>query len=173
MVRLEEYEDPLDRHGARLYTVRRTNEHGEWNELSETDDFFQRHLQHEDLIEQVRLMALALKRLRETGARDDLFRPEREAHALPHNRMLSLLGWEEDEYCLRLYCLRWSDEIVILINGGCKTAQTAQECPNVRSHFNFANEVARLLDRMNREDDLKVNQNRLTLWDGHIVELDI
>ena len=153
--------------------MRRTNEHGEWNELSETDDFFQWHFQREDLIEQVRLMALALERLRKYGARSDYFRTEEVARALPRKRMLSLLGWEEDEYCLRLYCYHWSDEIIILMNGGCKTANTAQECPNVRSHFNFANRVARLLKRKQRDKDLKVTQNRLTQWDGSNVELDI
>ena len=149
------------------------NDQREWNALNETDDFFSRHQQIEALREEIGLMALATKRLRQYGANEKYFRHEKEAHALAGKKMLSELGWEEDEYCLRLYCIRWTSEIVVLLNGGCKTAQSAQQCPNVSNHFDFANQVAHSLDEMRRQEDLILNYNRLTLWDGSNIELDI
>jgi hypothetical protein len=45
------------------------------------------------------------------------------------------------DFGLRLYCIRVEDadnKIVILLNGGRKTTQSAQSCPNCRDHFDFA-----------------------------------
>ncbi len=41
---------------------------------------------------------------------------------------------------LRLYCIVYND-FVILCNGGLKTAQAAQNCPNVKPSFDFANKL--------------------------------
>lgn len=43
---------------------------------------------------------------------------------------------------LRLYCFRVSECVVFLYNGGVKTTQRAQECPNVKEHFKLANLIS-------------------------------
>lgn len=48
---------------------------------------------------------------------------------------------------LRLYCYRLCDSVVFLFNGDIKTAETAQECDNVRPHFELANQLTNVLDK--------------------------
>ena len=48
---------------------------------------------------------------------------------------------------LRLYCYRLGDNVVFLFNGDVKTAETAQECKNVKPHFELANELTNVLDK--------------------------
>ncbi|MEO0041796.1 MAG: hypothetical protein RL329_1244 [Bacteroidota bacterium] len=56
---------------------------------------------------------------------------------------------------LRLYCIPISEQIVILTNGGIKTAQQVQNAPNVLAHFRFANAMAKQVDQLIREGDFK------------------
>jgi len=58
-----------------------------------------------------------------------------------------------DDYGLRLYCIRLSNEIVILLNGGRKTNRDPEQCPTCGVHFNNANKIAKkineaILDKM-------------------------
>ena len=82
------------------------------------------------------------------GAKQQFFRHERAAEALPspdyHYLEVNDVG--EEEYGLRLYCLRLSDEVVLLLNGGIKTTKKADDCPNSRKHFKFANRVAKAMN---------------------------
>lgn len=48
---------------------------------------------------------------------------------------------------LRLYCMRVNESVVILFSGGIKTAIKAQNCPNVRSHFNQANHLCKSINQ--------------------------
>lgn len=83
------------------------------------------------------------------GAETRFFRPERDASALPPPRFQYVGDDDEDpdnQYGLRLYCLRLNDTVVILFNGDLKTAKTAQECLNCKRHFEFANRVTRRID---------------------------
>jgi hypothetical protein len=64
------------------------------------------------------------------GAIFDLFRPERICVALPPKGK-----YLDDAIDLRLYCHWVSKNVVILFNGGIKTSNNAQDCPNVSSHF--------------------------------------
>ena len=111
--------------------------------LSEADKFFQRFRQdatyHRDL------MAISVF-LKEMGtrrhAKDRLFRFEKDAHALPAK-------WIQNK--LRLYCIRLSDEIVILGNGGIKTTRTAQDSEDLSMKFHTINRLARLINTQMRE----------------------
>jgi hypothetical protein len=93
------------------------------------------------------------------GAELRLFRFEDLAHALPpkvkdaHN----LLDIEIIEHSqLRLYCIRLTNEVVILLNGGVKTTNTAQDCPNVKHHFRFAQAVAKAIDDLMKEGVIEI-----------------
>ena len=48
---------------------------------------------------------------------------------------------------LRLYCYRLGERIVFLFNGDIKTAETAQQCDNVRPHFELANILSNVIDK--------------------------
>lgn len=66
----------------------------------------------------------------EEGAVFDLFRQERLCVALPPKGK-----YLDKAIDLRLYCHWVSRNVVILFNGGVKTANKAQDCPNVSIHF--------------------------------------
>lgn len=60
---------------------------------------------------------------------------------------------------LRLYCMRINRKVVILFNGGFKTAQTSQECDNVRPHFLLANKLSNLIDEKIKDKEIRFDDN--------------
>jgi hypothetical protein len=108
-----------------FYTVR-------WEdaEFSETDKFFVKYENNSTFKRPLQELAkfISKKIGDEMGALEDFFRFENVAQALPPSGTYKV----EDIYInygnfpLRLYCLRISETLVILFNGGEKTADTAQ-----------------------------------------------
>lgn len=86
--------------------------------------------------------------LSETDDFFDLFRPERICIALPPKRK-----YLDETIDLRLYCHWVSKNVVILFNGGIKTANFAQDCPNVSRHFYNAQSWAKQLIEIGIETD--------------------
>lgn len=60
---------------------------------------------------------------------------------------------------LRLYCMRISENVVFLFNGDVKTADKAQDCKNVKPHFQLANLLTKLIDKALIDKDIKWNKN--------------
>ena len=60
---------------------------------------------------------------------------------------------------LRLYCLRANSNVVFLFSGDIKTKQKAQDCPNVKSHFNMANALTKAIDNAFRDKDVIWNED--------------
>lgn len=88
------------------------------------------------------------------GAQTRFFRHEKQAMALPPPSRFLEIAYESN---LRLYCLRLSDHVVILFNGGIKSdVQTAQECPVVRPHFELAQRLAKAIDKALTEKRIKL-----------------
>lgn len=56
---------------------------------------------------------------------------------------------------LRLYCLRANANVVFLFNGDIKTAKKAQDCPNVKSHFELANALTKAIDQAFRNKEIR------------------
>ena len=87
------------------------------------------------------------------GARTDYFRNEAETadtSALPplgKNRQPAYVeNGENTPNNLRLYCFRLNESVVFLFNGDIKTADTAQNCDNVKDHFKLANQLTSLIE---------------------------
>ncbi len=104
----------------------------------------------------------------EYGATEDYFRREGTAHALPSPSFRFFDSNEEEgDFGLRWYCLRVANEVVVLLNGDRKTAQSPIDCPNCRQHFEFANLIAKqFYEALNVRGeiliegrDLKFNEN--------------
>lgn len=74
------------------------------------------------------------------GAKERFFRHEEAAVALPPNAQYLTIKYH---FNLRLYCFRIRDNVLILLNGGIKTQDRAQDCEVVGQHFRFANKVCR------------------------------
>ena len=95
------------------------------------------------------------------GAKEYFFRNEQnqgEAMGLPPNNIgIEPVYTDNGEIApnnLRLYCHRLNENVVILMSGGLKTADTPQNCPNVKSHFELANKLTIVLDNAFREKDI-------------------
>ena len=108
----------------------------------------------------------------DVGAKEGYFRHEGETadtSALPplgKNRAPTYVQYNEesgeDENTtndLRLYCLRANEHVVFLFNGDIKTANTAQECNNVRPHFRLANKLTECINTA-FGDQIKWNRDR-------------
>lgn len=108
-----------------LYTVRRDG-----SELSETDKFFEKYEDHEAFGKSLLEMASFINQViaNEYGALDDFFRFENAAQALPPKGKYQIgeLHVNFFKFPLRLYCLKITENILVLFNGSEKTEQTAQ-----------------------------------------------
>jgi hypothetical protein len=149
------------------YTIRLLEEDDEPEALSETDKFYVHfddpgnpNFNEFDTILRIIDAIGYCKR----GAEDCLFRFEDAAHALPSNRgdAKRILGIEViEDSGLRLYCIRLTNRIVILLNGGVKTHDQALACPNVKEHFRFAQAVAKSIIAMLIERSIIIDGKQL------------
>src|ERR1700722_6241233 len=162
------------------YTVRLLDDDDNPAALSETDKFYEQFDDPEnagfDEFDKIVLIIDAIGYWHE-GAEDCLFRFEDAAHALPPNRGFAkkLLGIEVIANSeLRLYCIRLTNRIVILLNGGMKTCDQAPPCPNVKEHFRFAQAVAKSIDTLLAERSIMIGEGFLinnTMEDQIILHL--
>lgn len=116
------------------------------------------------------LMSLIKNMGNKRGAMEYMFRDESyngSAKALPSPRNIL-----HEECSLRWYCIRMRPSTVVLFNGGEKTAQTAQDCPNVWPHFLQANELSNKIWKAFDEGEITFNSDdRLELDDEFKLEL--
>ena len=146
-----------------FYTVRLEDA-----ELSETEKFIGRFLEHREFKRDFdTIMAWLEKMGNDLGARRVFFRDEEGANALPPRKgILEQYTPAFVEFAqLRLYCVRVSDQIVILLNGGIKTSEKVQDSPDCIAHFRFAVQFCKLLDEQIREGSIKIREKILEMDD--------
>ncbi len=100
------------------------------------------------------------------GAQNRFFRNEAltaDASALPpvgkDRKPYYIENGKKKNNALRLYCLRASEGVVFLFSGDIKTANHAQDCPNVKSHFLLANRLTKAIDQAFRDKDIIWNED--------------
>lgn len=102
-------------------------------------------------------------------------RHEREATALPPKNRYEIDGIEIDFFNnpLRLYCLRINDHLVILFNGGLKSARTAQDSADLSRKFREAQQFARRIRHAIQEEMILIDETsrRITNFDGTTDEI--
>ena len=151
-----------------FYTVR-------WEDamLSETDKFFQKFRYDEQLKDSLRELASFLEVVigGEYGALEDFFRFENAAQALPPSGAHKV----EDIYInfgnfpLRLYCMRISETLVVLFNGGEKTADTAQGGKTSMAFMEANIFAKRILDALRAKDIyITADQRAFRYYNGSI-----
>lgn len=74
---------------------------------------------------------------------------------------------------LRLYCFIANEHVVFLFNGGIKTAETPQECPNLKPHFLKANIIARKIDKCFQSKDIRWNTDHSDIEFDPDLEIEI
>lgn len=162
---LEIFDDEFER--VTYYTVR-------WDgaEETETNKFVLRFANSEDFRPFYQQIAALLVDIgTRKGARKHYFsRHEDAATALPPKGTFEVNGIEINfhENPLRLYCIRLNDSMVVLFNGGLKTAQTAQASEDLARKFRDAQHFARMiwegvLDKTIIMDEIT---RRITYFDG-------
>lgn len=102
------------------------------------------------------------------GARPEYFRFEDSAEALPPPQRFLMEMPVRD---LRLYCVRLSEEIVILANGGIKTAQKVQDCPDLLPKFRFVRQVAVRITEMIKSKEFRFSGK--TIFDLDKIEIEM
>lgn len=105
------------------------------------------------------------------GAKEVYFRNEAETadtSALPPsnpNWEPTFIEWDSETKTgetnnLRLFTLRLNEHVVFLFHGDVKTADKAQNCPNVKPHFKLANKLTKVIDKCFRTGEIKWNENQ-------------
>lgn len=147
-----------------FYTVR-----WEDSEISETDIFMRKFKGHQqygaDLQELVALLFDVMGE--QSGAHPTFFtRHENRAVALPPSKArVGAIALTYSQFPLRLFCYRVSDELVILFNGGPKTAATAQQSEDLYVPFVQANDFARRIAEAFDEEMIHVRSDGRSLLD--------
>jgi hypothetical protein len=99
------------------------------------------------------------------GASIGWFRPEQcdgEALGLPPSSKKHPQYIEDGHQTsnnLRLYCHRANDQVVFLFSGGIKTADTPQNCPNVKDSFELANKLTEVIDQAMISKEITWNED--------------
>ncbi len=137
---------------------------------SEFYDFLNRMKKDEILIQPLAELLKFIEQIGKSyGARKEHFKHEGKADALPNHRVAQIAS--PNKFGIRLYCIRMSSEVVILLNGGLKTARDPKNCPNCSTHFTFANQFAGKIDEAIRERTLLVGDKELLMDDDFGIEI--
>lgn len=103
------------------------------------------------------ILGKVLKNISQRGAKSHYFKHERAAEALPIIRQTIIETLDNADYGIRLYCIRLTDCLVILLNGGIKTKLDPEQCPNVSRHFKLANRISTKINREIESRDLNLS----------------
>ena len=149
-----------------FYTVR-------WDDakISETDHFFEKYENDEnpfsdDAYVLFRLITETIGNVH--GAIDDFFdRTEDKALALPPKpkRRIPEIMEIGTHFPLRLYCIKISESIVVLFNGGVKNKRTAQESDDIRMRFYEAQGFAQRIYQDLQDGTIIIDNDKGTLSD--------
>lgn len=146
-----------------LYTVRWVD-----SELSETDKFFEKFNNSARLKSCVQELAVLIsdKIADQIGAVEALFRYENHAQALPPqgNRTVQNIYLKYSDFPLRLYCLRLSDQLLILFNGAEKTTSSAQKGETSMA-FQEANHFSKRIIEALKQKDIYISDNGRVILD--------
>ena len=117
---------------------------------NETDDFISRFSENPNFSEHFQTIIYFIKAIGDNGALERYFRNEGKAKALPVKSSK-----------LRLYCIRISDNILILGNGDIKTAKKIKDCANCFPHFKNMNAIKRVIDNEIQQKSISIQGNKI------------
>lgn len=112
-----------------------------------------------------------IKHIGENGASEDLFKREDSAERLPPYWYKFLDSDGETDFGLRLYCVRVSHEIVILLNGDRKTTKAVMNCANCYPYFKFAQRFANAFYDAKYFGDIEISGHDINTEDNFILNI--
>ena len=125
------------------------------NAVSEYEAFVQRFKDDAKLNADYKNILLALEKIVAVGALERFFRPEGKMG----DRVAAL---SIDSKKLRLYCLRISDQILIVGNGGEKNTRTYEESAELSGYVMDLQKFDELLRQAQEEGSIYIEQNVIT-----------
>ena len=134
------------------------------NAISEYESFIQRFKDDATLNTDYKNIILALEKIVAVGALERFFRPEGKMN--DHVAALSI-----DSRKLRLYCLRISDQILIVGNGGRKVTRTYEESTELSGYVMDLQEFDKLLTEAQRDGSVTIEKNVITGIEGKVFQL--
>lgn len=144
---------------ARLYTIIFENE-----DMSEFAKFMTRFKDNSKLQRDYQLILYALQKILENGVLERYFRNEGKMS----DRVCAL---PIDSGKLRLYCLRLSDKILILGNGGIKETRTYNENSELNGYVIDLQIFDAILKDAEKEGSIRIEETLLSGADNKIFEL--
>ena len=131
-------------------------------ELSETDKFIEKYINDpthkESLQELIQLITEVIGN--KYGAKQAFFnRQENKAVALPPKGTFAEVKIQSN-FPFRLYCYRINENIVILFNGGLKTAQKVENCPDLSMKFIEAQSFVKAIEEGFYEKFIEVDEKK-------------
>jgi hypothetical protein len=80
---------------------------------------------------------------------------------------LAEIGLNYPGFPLRLYCLRLSEKVVVLFNGGIKSAQTAQDSKDLRMKFFEAQTFAKRILEAISANEIYIKDSQILDFQGN------
>jgi len=129
------------------------------NNLTEYELFVQKFMSDAKLNKDFQTIIRALNRIVANGALERYFRPEGK---LGDN----VAALSIDSKVLRLYCLRISNQILIVGNGGAKTTRTYQESEELSGYVIDLQQFDKLLAEAQKAGSITIEKNIITGIEG-------
>lgn len=126
----------------------------EGNELSEFEKFMDKFKDNATLQRDYQLILLALDKITTHGALERNFRPEGKMND-------NVVALPIDKSRLRLYCLRLSDKILILGNGGEKNTKTYEESDELKGYVMDLQKFDALLKSFIQKGEVEIEETKL------------
>ena len=140
--------------------------------LSEFRDFQTRMQQNEKDKKQVAEINRLIENIgKKHGAQERFFKREGFAERLPPATYHFIDSDGETDFGLRLYCVRISEEVVILLNGDRKTAQSLKDCPNCKPHFDFANKISDAIYKAKTKEEIEIDGFDILMDDDYVLSI--
>lgn len=155
---------------ARLKTLEQTDNVSlysicfDGNAVSEYEAFVQKFKDDATLNTDYKNIILALEKIVAVGAFERFFRPEGKMS----DRVAAL---SIDSRKLRLYCLRISDQILIVGNGGKKDTRTYEESSELSGYVMDLQEFDKLLSEAQKDGSITIEKNVITGIEGKVFQL--
>ena len=134
------------------------------NAVSEYEAFVQKFKDDATLNNDYKNIILALEKIVAVGAFERFFRPEGKMK----DRVAAL---SIDSRKLRLYCLRISDQILIIGNGGKKETRTYEESSELSGYVMDLQEFDKMLAEAQKDGSITIEKNIITGIEGKVFQI--
>ena len=134
------------------------------SDVSEYEDFLMKFRDNSKLNKDFQIILLALEKIIDQGALERFFRIEGKMSD-------NIAALAIDSRKLRLYCLRISDQIMIVGNGGVKTTRTYQEDEELSGYVMDLQRFDELLKQAQQNGTITIEKNMIVGIENKTFEL--